>query len=109
MKTIAMRRGSVMIVKLSGELDHAAAPKLAKVLDGYIRDNDLKELRLDMKGLTLMDSSGIGVLMGRYKRMKSKGGSVSVCHMNKSIEKVMQLSGLFQILERVDGKRGNVG
>ena len=85
MKTIAMRRGSVMIVKLSGELDHAAAPKLAKELDGYIRDNDLKE------------------------RMKSKGGSVSVCHMNKSIEKVMQLSGLFQILERVDGKRGNVG
>ena len=106
MKTIAMRRGSVMIVKLSGELDHAAAPKLAKELDGYIRDNDLKEL---MKGLTLMDSSGIGVLMGRYKRMKSKGGSVSVCHMNKSIEKVMQLSGLFQILKRVDGKRGNVG
>ncbi len=41
MKTIAMRRGSVMIVKLSGELDHAA-PKLAKELDGYIRDNDLK-------------------------------------------------------------------
>jgi hypothetical protein len=109
MKTIAMRRGSVMIVKLSGELDHAAAPKLAKELDGYIRDYDLKELRLDMKGLTLMDSSGIGVLMGRYKRMKSKGGSVSVCHMNKSIEKVMQLSGLFQILKRVDGKRGNVG
>ena len=109
MTTIAMRQGAVMIVKLSGELDHAAAPKLAKELDGYIRHSDITELRLDMKGLTLMDSSGIGVLMGRYKRMEAKGGVVSVCHMNRSIEKVLQLSGLFQILKRADGKRGKVG
>ena len=106
MKTTAKRRGGVTVVRLIGELDHAAAPKLAKELDQYLNNAEIQELRLD---LTMMDSSGIGVLMGRYKRMKAKGGVVSVCHMNKSIEKVMQLSGLFQILKRADGKRGQVG
>ena len=109
MKTTAKRRGGVTVVRLIGELDHAAAPKLAKELDQYLNNAEIKDLRLDLKDLTMMDSSGIGVLMGRYKRMKAKGGVVSVCHMNKSIEKVMQLSGLFQILKRADGKRGQVG
>ncbi len=108
MKTVALRRESLLIVKISGELDHATAPKLAKELDGYLKKYDISELRLDMKNLTFMDSSGLGVLMGRYKRMKSKGGKVSVCHLHKNIEKILQLSGMFQILEKADEKRGNV-
>ena len=98
-----------LTIALRGEIDHHSAKDIMRVVGNKIELYLPRVCVLDFREVGFMDSSGIGVLMGRYKRMKAKGGVVSVCHMNKSIEKVMQLSGLFQILKRADGKRGQVG
>ena len=47
-----------------------------------------------------MDSSGIGLIMGRYKRVMFRGGKAAVTNVGKEIERIFNLSGLFQIIER---------
>ena len=48
-----------------------------------------------------MDSSGVGLIIGRYKRMKRRGGSVAVSKCDVRIDKVLRMSGLYQIVERL--------
>lgn len=47
-----------------------------------------------------MDSSGIGVIMGRYKLVKNRGGKVTVTNINNSIDRILTISGLYKIVEK---------
>ena len=90
------KRGA-MVVALSGELDHRRADQLRPELDDLIRDPKIKELVFDLSNLSFMDSSGIGMILGRYKVMARRGGSVSVKCANAQINRVFELAGLYQI------------
>lgn len=67
------RRGRELRVVLSGELDHHNAAIIREEVDREL-DGSVKLLTLDMSGITFMDSSGIGVVLGRYRRMSESGG-----------------------------------
>lgn len=67
------RRGRELRVVLSGELDHHNAAIIREEVDREL-DGSVKLLTLDMSGITFMDSSGIGVVLGRYRRMSGKRG-----------------------------------
>ena len=58
-----------LTVRLSGELDHSEATRLRAEIDALIRETGAKRLILDLNGLDFMDSSGIGLIIGRYKLM----------------------------------------
>jgi stage II sporulation protein AA (anti-sigma F factor antagonist) len=96
------RQGSTVTVRLDGELDQDSATRIRQELDDLIADTHIKRLVLDMQGLTFMDSSGIGVVIGRYRTLSKRGGSVAVCGENAHIQRIMQLSGLYQIVEKAD-------
>ena len=81
-------------VWLSGELDHHAARSLREQIDGAVDRTGAKELRLDFEGVTFMDSSGIGLVMGRYRLMRLTGGKLTVTGASERIQKVMRLAGL---------------
>ena len=68
------RRGRELRVVLSGELDHHNAAIIREEVDREL-DGSVKLLTLDMSGITFMDSSGIGVVLGRYRRMSESGGN----------------------------------
>ncbi len=91
----------LFVVQIQGELDHHSAPALAKRLDALLSQHAVEELRLDLKTLSFMDSSGIGVLLGRYNRLHAKGGILSVCNPNATIDRIFRLSGLYQIVPKV--------
>lgn len=91
----------LFVVQIQGELDHHSAPALAKRLDALLSQHPVEELRLDLKTLSFMDSSGIGVLLGRYKRLHAKGGILSVCNPNATVDRIFRLSGLYQIVPKV--------
>lgn len=93
------RNKQTITVYLEGELDHCSAHGIRRVLDGCIQDSSIHHMILDMQGITFMDSSGIGVILGRYRQMKDKGGILSVRNMNKQVEKVFRLSGMNQVIE----------
>ena len=93
------RRRDQVTVRLTGELDHCSAQSIRRELDEMIADPGVKKLVLDLRGLTFMDSSGIGVILGRYRARAQRGGKVAVKNMNPPIERIFILSGMNQIIE----------
>ena len=83
-----------MRARLSGEIDHHLAYDLRAALDDAIMKEKPHALLLDFSDVTFMDSSGIGLVMGRYRLMNSNGGEVEVTGASPSIKKVMKLAGL---------------
>ena len=85
-------------VVIAGELDHYAAPQIRRMLDEVIRDPEITDMVLDLENLTFMDSSGIGVLLGRLRILQARGGTLSVKNMQPSVEKLFRLSGLQRVI-----------
>lgn len=100
MLTHEVHKNSV-VVKLSGELDHYSAGAIRTELDELIADPRIKQLVLDLNDLCFMDSSGIGMLIGRYKVMSRKGGSVAVRRANPHVDRIFEMAGLYQIIEKL--------
>ncbi len=85
---------AVTTVFLAGELDHHNAAPLREQVDALITKRRPEKLVLDFGGISFMDSSGIGFVMGRYKLMQSLGGCLQVRGATARMEKVMRLAGL---------------
>ncbi len=83
---------------LSGEIDHASSQSMREEIDFEVEKYHPQKLYLDFKGVTFMDSSGIGLVMGRYKQMEPIGGEVHVVNTSSHIKKVMSLSGLDRLV-----------
>ena len=95
------KKGNGLVVRLEGELDHSAAARLRAELDGLIQKSGARRLMLDLSGLDFMDSSGIGLIIGRYKLMARRGGSVAVVGSNARIDRIFDMAGLYQLVERL--------
>ncbi len=95
------KKKSGLIVRLSGELDHSEASRIRSELDALIADTGTRRLIFDLNGLEFMDSSGIGLIIGRYKLMRRRGGSVAVLGPDARIDKIFRMAGLYQLVERL--------
>lgn len=89
----------ILTAYIDGEIDHHTAPALRGQIDEVIRSTRPREVRLDFYNVTFMDSSGVGLVMGRYRIVRDYGGSVRVCNLSDSAYKVMQLSGLSKLMQ----------
>ncbi len=92
------REAAFLIASLTGELDHHSAEVVRGKLDLELDIHPSTSLILDLGGLTFMDSSGLGVILGRYRKIKSLGGEMVIVNTPRSIEKVIQISGLHKIM-----------
>lgn len=88
-----------LIVHFYGELDHHITEKSRLFIDQKYKDNDLKNIIIDLTQLTLMDSSGIGLVMGRYKLVNSNNGEIVLISSNVYIDRIIKMSGLLKIIE----------
>lgn len=88
--------------RLRGELDHFSADGVRTMLDELTEDKSIRFLILDMSDMTFMDSSGVGVIIGRYKRMAARGGGVMVCGANRQVDRLLELSGLYKIVQKCE-------
>lgn len=86
--------GEVVTAYLDGEIDHHTASVMRNEIDSSIEKNMPSMLILDFRDVTFMDSSGIGLVMGRYKALKPIGGELHVTNTSPQIYKVMKLAGL---------------
>ena len=87
-----------LTVALRGELDHCSAMTIRRELDALLSDQGVRQLLLDMAELRFMDSSGIGVILGRYRILAARGGGVWVRNMNPQIQRIFHLSGMGQVI-----------
>ena len=79
---------------LSGEIDHHGAGRLREVIDDSVRRTCPRLLILHFGGVEFMDSSGIGIVLGRYRLMQDMGGRLALRSLPPHIRKVMQVAGI---------------
>ena len=91
-------KGETMIAKLSGELDHHTATAIREEIDTSAELNMPSLLILDFEKLSFMDSSGIGLVLGRYRNLYKRGAEVKVVGVSPQIYKVMKLSGIERLM-----------
>lgn len=90
--------GDKLTVFLSGEIDHHSSKEIRALTDDEILKTHPNEVVLNFKGVTFMDSSGIGLIMGRYSLVNSYGGRVTVSETSAYLKKVMRIAGLDSIV-----------
>lgn len=93
-------KDGVVVAWLSGELDHHAADDVRRQLDTALYRREPRKVVLDMSRLTFMDSAGIGVVLGRYRKVKESGGRMSVRGLNGRMDRILMLAGVYSVVER---------
>ena len=91
-----------LIIRLNDELDHHNAINIREKADKLIERNYIKHVIFDFSGTDFMDSAGIGVIMGRYKKIVFIGGKIAVANVGSAIDRIIRLSGLYKIIEKYD-------
>jgi stage II sporulation protein AA (anti-sigma F factor antagonist) len=89
----------VLCIRLRGELDHHTADELREKATTAIEKNDIRHIVLNLEQLSFMDSSGLGVILGRYKQIKQVHGEMVVCAISPAIQRLFDMSGLFKIIK----------
>ncbi len=83
-----------LVARLSGELDHHTAGMLREQIDAAVERLQPKCLRMDFGGVTFMDSSGVGLIMGRYRLVRLTGGTLLVSGAGERVRQMMRMAGL---------------
>lgn len=91
-----------IIVKINEEIDHHTCEKIRDKIDLAIKFRGARRLIFDFDGVNFMDSSGLGLIMGRYKAISKKGGLVGVVKLKPTVRKIFQMSGIFRILDEYE-------
>ena len=91
--------GSVLKVALTGDIDHHGAVGVRSEIDEAIAEHRPAKTVLVLKGVDFMDSSGIGLIMGRYAKMKAIGGELVLCGANERLMKIFGMAGLERIVK----------
>lgn len=96
--TTTVKQG-FLIVRVKGELDMHVAEEFRQQVDAALDTNGLKNILLSLEDVTFIDSSGLGVILGRYKRISAAGGKMLAAHLQPQVTKIFDLSGLLRIIK----------
>lgn len=88
-----------LCIKMPEEVDHHRSDEICKNTDQYILQSQINNIIFDFSDTRFMDSSGIGILIGRYKLISCFGGKVYALHPSKQIRRMLELSGMQKIVE----------
>ncbi len=95
------KNNSSLTIYVYGELDECSASNAKNILDKLLLDNiNVKDVVFDLSGLSFMDSTGIGLLIGRYKKLKQFNVNSYITGASVSTEKVIELAGLYNIMPK---------
>ena len=98
MEKLVQRKEHTLVVTIPAEVDHCFADAIREEVDRRIQTEEIEVLEFDFQNTEFMDSSGIGLLLGRYKLMKALGGSVCITRAKERIHKILLLSGIHKII-----------
>lgn len=87
-----------VIVSLYGEIDQASTGHIREAIQTELMAEGVKNLILNLRYVTFMDSSGIGMILGRYKFLKNSGGKIILCDAGKDLMRILSVSGLTSII-----------
>lgn len=91
-----------MIVRIDCELDHHTSEAIRRKVDGGIQRWLPKKVIFDFSGVSFMDSSGIGLIMGRYKNIRRINGSTVIVNVKPEVKRVFEISGITKLIPQYD-------
>lgn len=101
-------RGQILVIHLPKELDHHNCKNLKYETDLLLAENYIRKLVFDFSQTEFMDSSGIGVLLSRYKQMEGSGGNIAICGVATPILRVLSIGGITKLVNRYDTKEAAI-
>lgn len=91
--------GDYLCVQMPKEIDHHNAESISEKIDQFIVKRNVNHVLFDFSETEFMDSSGIGILVGRYKKVACFQGKIYLVHMNAQIKKILSVSGIAKYME----------
>ena len=104
MEIIYELQGNTLIAELYGELDHHASEKIRNDIDEMMRIYDAKHLIFDFGRVNFMDSAGIGIILGRYRKLEPQGGQVLIAGCSQKIHTILHMAGVFSVTVYMDSR-----
>lgn len=89
---------NTLVVKLKGELDMMVTEKLRREIDKKLEDNNVSNMIINLEKVTFIDSSGLGVIIGRYKKISSQRGKMYIVGASPSVEKILVFCGINKLV-----------
>ncbi len=108
MKKVSVKiitNGATLTAYLDGEIDHHNAACIRERIDEAIETSHPKLLVIDFKEVNFMDSSGVGLVMGRYKNAARYEAEVEIHHLSRLYERIMKMSGLEKFIKILNTKQ----
>ncbi|MBO8168249.1 MAG: anti-sigma factor antagonist [Thermoanaerobacteraceae bacterium] len=99
MNTSVKHFGNTVLVSVWGELDMKVADSFRQRLDTLLDRYPESNLLLDLSGVNFIDSSGLGVILGRYKKLAKENRSIAISGVQPQVRKILELSGIMKIIE----------
>ena len=98
LKVNYIKEDKLLILEITEEIDHYSCEKIKKRADYEIQIHIPKKVIFDFKNVNFMDSSGIGMIIGRYKLNSMFGGKTSMINVKPAIKKVFEMSGILKLI-----------
>ncbi|HHW60805.1 MAG TPA: anti-sigma F factor antagonist [Syntrophomonadaceae bacterium] len=89
---------NTLIVRVRGEIDMLVSEKMRKEIDKKVEENEIANLIMNLEKVNFIDSSGLGVIIGRYKKINASGGRMCIVGANPSIQKILVFSGINKLV-----------
>ena len=97
-RVVCEMHGDTMVVLIKGEIDHHSAVLVRTGIDERIIAERPREVLLDLSGVDFMDSSGLGLIMGRYTLVKQCGGTIAILDPSSAVVRIIKLAGLERMI-----------
>lgn len=94
--------GRVLVIHMPKELDHHNCRNLKYETDLLLEENPIQRMVFDFSKTEFMDSSGIGILLGRYKQLRSAGGEMACCCPGKQVKRILKAAGMEKMIPSFD-------
>lgn len=91
-----------LYLTISGELDEHSANYVRLNMDEQMDNLDFKQIIIDLSSLDFMDSTGIGVLLGRYKKMKQRGIPIYITNPSTHADKIFRMTALYDVMPKIN-------
>ncbi len=102
MQVTSQEINNTLVISLVGELDEHSANYVRDTMDNIMSESNASQVIVDLAGLEFMDSTGIGVMIGRYKKMKSRGIPIFVTNPSKQIDRIFMMTALYDVMPKIN-------
>ncbi len=104
MKITWKKQGATLTARFAGEMDHHTAAEVRRQLDLLLADATVKRMVFDFEKVSFMDSSGLGVILGRYRTLAARGGGIAIINASRSIDRILRMAGVYTLCDNPKGE-----